>query len=81
MLFQLSDLSCLSLHVVVIDLSGVFQLYGLSGALYPVSHTADIYREALLSSRQDRPLWGGRLILALSRHVTPEQVGGRCVGC
>ena len=52
---------------------GPFQLYDLSGQLYPASHTAEIYREALLT---DGPLWGGRVILAMSRHVTPEQVRG-----
>ena len=57
----------------------VFQLADLSGRLYPVSHTMNIYREALLEAgryrRGDGQLWGGRIILALSRHVTPEQVG------
>lgn len=57
--------------------SSLPQLSDLSGRLYPVSHTAAIYREALLSARRrrgDGRLWGGRVIVALSRHVSPGQV-------
>ncbi|XP_043236376.1 adenosine deaminase 2-like [Amphibalanus amphitrite] len=57
--------------------SSLPQLSDLSGNLYPASHTIDIYRAALLeaaSSDQGNRFWGGRVILAMSRHVSPEQV-------